>query len=406
MSRRIVIPVSVLSILVLIFLGSGTFRANDRELGISEVTAGPFEVWAVYDGSLESRVQKDIMSFMGGSAAIMELAPEGAAVREGDVLVRFDSSQVERDILKLERDYAAAKAEYEGLSKAKLPLELRDLEVRLGDARVSSESERGYLEDCRQLREEALISEQEVKQQEIKVEAAKAQVENIEFQLDLTKKYLHPSALERAQAAMTSAEQELNIAKQQLQNCSVKAPADGMVVYRPVHVGGEYRTVRVGDTLYRNLPFMALPDMSRPVVQCNVPESELSLVRIGSEVRVVPVAYSDLKLAGHVESVGSMAQSVVGRPDWQRYFRVTIGISDSDARLRAGMSVRAYILSYSSSNSLAVPRTAVHWENEKAMCEVVRGGRRDRRELQLGMANEQYFEVLKGLEPGERIFSR
>ena len=406
MSRRIVIPLSLFSILVLILLGSGTFRASDRELGIAEVKAGPFDVWTVYDGSLESRVQKDIMSFMGGSAAIMELAPEGTTVREGDVLVRFDSSQVERELLKLERDYAAAKAEHESLFKAKLPLELRDLEARLGDARVTRESESQYLIDCRQLREEALISEQEVKQQEIKVGAAQTQVENLEFQLDLTRKYLHPSALERAQAAMTSAEQELSLTKQQLQNCSVRAPADGMVVYRPVHVGGEYRTVRVGDTLYRNLPFMALPDMSKPVVQCNVPESELSLVRVGSEVQVVPVAYTDLKLAGKVESVGSMAQSVVGRPEWQRYFRVTIGLADGDERLRAGMSVRAYILSYSSSNSLAVPRTAVQWENETATCEVIRGSRKDRRELQLGMANEQYFEVLKGLEPGERVVSR
>ena len=405
MSRRVVIPVTLFSVLILIFLGSGMFRSGE-DLGLVEVKASPFEVWTVYDGSLESRVQKDIMSVMGGGAAIMELASEGVSVREGDVLVRFDSSQVERDVLNLERDYAAAKAEYESLSKAKLPLELRDLEVRLGDARATYSSENQYLSDCRELQGEQLISEQEVKQQEIKVAAAKAAVDNLEFQLDLTRKYLHPSTLEKAQAAMASAEQELSLAKQQLQNCTVRAPADGMVVYRPVHVGGEYRTVRVGDTLYRNLPFMALPDMSKPVVQCSVPESELSLVRVGRKVQVVPVAYPDLNLVGEVESVGSMAQSVVGRPDWQRYFRVAIGLTDSDSRLRAGMSVRAYILSYASSNSMAIPRTAVNWDNETATCEVVRGGRKHRRELQLGMANEQYFEVLKGLEPGERVVSR
>ena len=382
------------------------FRSGGREKNVFEVRPAPFEVWTVYDGSLESRVQKDIMSVMGGSAAVMELAPEGAQVREGDVLVRFDSSQAERDVLKLERDYAAAKAEYESLSKAKLPLELRDLEARLGDARVTRASEARYLEDCRQLRGEMLISEQEVKQQEIKVEAANAQVDNLEFQLDLTRKYLHPSALERAEAAMVAAEQELTLARKQLDNCTVKAPADGMVVYRPVHVGGEYRTVRVGDTLYRNLPFMALPDMSKPLVQCNVPESELSLVRVGSDAQVVPVAYPDLKLRGKVESVGSMAQSVVGRPDWQRYFRVTIGLVESDARLRSGMSVRAHILSYAALDAMAIPRTAVRWENDRPSCEVIRVGRKIRRDLQLGTANEQFFEVLKGLEPGERVVSR
>ena len=406
MRRRVAVPVSLFAILLLILLGSGMFRSGWREKNVFEVRPAPFEVWTVYDGSLESRVQKDIMSVMGGSAAVMELAPEGAQVREGDVLVRFDSSQAERDVLKLERDYAAAKAEYESLSKAKLPLELRDLEARLGDARVTRASEARYLEDCRQLRGEMLISEQEVKQQGIKVEAANAQVDNLEFQLDLTRKYLHPSALERAEAAMVAAEQELTLARKQLDNCTVKAPADGMVVYRPVHVGGEYRTVRVGDTLYRNLPFMALPDMSKPLVQCNVPESELSLVRVGSDAQVVPVAYPDLKLRGKVESVGSMAQSVVGRPDWQRYFRVTIGLVESDARLRSGMSVRAHILSYAALDAMAIPRTAVRWENDRPSCEVIRVGRKIRRDLQLGTANEQFFEVLKGLEPGERVVSR
>ncbi len=398
--------VSWVAILVLIALGAGLLRSGGREPDVFEVGPAPFEVWTVYDGVLESRVQKDIMSFMGGSAAVMELAPEGAQVREGDVLVRFDSSQAERDVLKLERDYAAAKAEHESLSKARLPLELRDLEVRLEEARVTRASEARYLEDCRQLHGEMLISEQEVKQQENKVEAVNAQVDNLEFQLDLTRKYLHPSALERAEAAMGAAEQELTLAKKQLDNCTVRAPADGMVVYRPVHVGGEYRTVRVGDTLYRNLPFMSLPDMSKPLVRCNVPESELSLVRVGSEAQVMPVAYPDLRLRGKVESVGSMAQSVVGRPDWQRYFRVTIGLVESDARLRAGMSVRAHILSYAASNALAIPRTAVRWDHDSPSCEVIRVGRRTRRDLQLGMANEQLFEVLQGLEPGERVVSR
>ena len=164
--------------------------------------------------------------------------------------------------------------------------------------------------------------------------------------------------------------------------------------------------MRVGDTLYRNLPFMALPDMSKPLVQCNVPESELSLVRVGSDAQVVPVAYPDLKLRGKVESVGSMAQSVVGRPDWQRYFRVTIGLVESDARLRSGMSVRAHILSYAALDAMAIPRTAVRWENDRPSCEVIRVGRKIRRDLQLGTANEQFFEVLKGLEPGERVVSR
>lgn len=406
MRPRVVIPFAMLAILALILLGSGTFRTTDAELGAVEVRRGPLEVWSVYEGSIESRSQENVMSTLGGPVTIVELAPEGSRAQKGDLLVRFDSSQFERDVLRLERDYALARAELSGLENAKLPLELRDLETRLADALTLKDSEEQYLADCKQLTSEGLMSEQEVKQQELKAAAAEAQVEGLRLQLELTQKYLHPSALERARATLASAEQELSLARKQLENCIVQAPVDGMVVYKPVHVGAEFRTARVGDTIYRNQPFMALPDMSKPLVQCDVPESELSRVKTGSPVAVVPVAYPDLRLEGTVESVGSMAQTLAGRPEWQRYFHVVIGLDTSDAKLRAGMSVRAYVLSSSEPDVLQVPRASVGWDGDTPYCEVLRGGRKVRRALKLGAANEQYFQVVSGLEAGERVVTR
>lgn len=367
------------------------------------VTRGPLEVRSVYDGTLESRSVKEIMFLSGGPATLVELTLEGARVKRGDLLVRFDSAQIESDILKLERDVALARADLESLENAKIPLEIRELEVNLANARSEAEAEQQYLEDSRQLLEEGLISEQEVRQQEAKVAGAKAQKERLTLQLDLTKRFLHPSALERARATLASAEQELRLAREKLAHCTVTAPVDGLLVYKPVHIGGEYRTVRVGDTIYRNQAFLALPDMTAPLVFCDVPESELSRVRVGAEVVIVPVAYPQMTLSGVVESVGSMAQSMAGRPGWQKYFRVVIGVRESDDRLRGGMSVRASVLSYSNPDARLLPRRAVHWERETAWCDVLRGSTRQRREVKLGQADEQCFEVLEGLEAGERV---
>lgn len=406
MKRRAVIPLALLAILALILLGSGTFRTTEAERGAVEIRRGPLEVWSVYEGSLGSRSQGNVMSALGGPATIVEIAPEGTGVKAGDLLVRFDSSQIERDALRLERDHALARAELAGLENAKLPLELRDLEGRLADAQTLRDSEQQYLADCRQLLSEGLMSEQEVKQQELKAAAAESQVDTVRLTLDLTRRYLHPSALEKARAALASTAQELDMARKQLENCTVRAPVDGTVAYKPVHIGAEFRTARVGDTIYRNQPFLALPDMTKPIVQCDVPESELSRVRVGSRAVLVPVAYPDLRLEGTVESVGSMAQSLAGRPEWQRYFRVGIGLRESDDRLRAGMSVRAHVLSASEADTLQVPRASVLWEGDAPYCEVLRGGRKVRRDLQLGLANEQYFQVVSGLEPGERVVAR
>ncbi|HPG01146.1 MAG TPA: efflux RND transporter periplasmic adaptor subunit [Kiritimatiellia bacterium] len=406
MKRRWWVTVGMVVAVGLVLIGTCRRRGERGGADVREVTAGPLQSWSVYDGGLESRSQKDIMSMLGGSATIVEIVAEGTRVKKGDLLVRFDANQLERDIVKLERDVSMARAELDSLENAKLPLEIRDIEQRLDDAKSSLASETQYLDDCRELAKDELISGQEVHQQESKVEAAKKQLETIKMQLKLTKEYLHPSALEKAKASLAGSEQELKISKQQMERCTILAPIDGMVVYRPVRTGSEQRSVRVGDTIYRSQPFMAIPDMSDLIVRVAVPEAELSRVDSGHEVVVAPVAYPDLSLKGVVESVGSMAQSMSGRPDWQRYFEVVVALKESDPRLRPGMTVRTRILAGARDAAVLVPRLAVSWDGNKAFCKVMKGAGEQRRDVELGISNDEFFEVLSGLQPGEKVLVR
>jgi len=366
------------------------------------IATGPMQVWTVYPGKLEARRVEVIMSKFNGSATIVELAPEGAPVKAGDLLVKFDSSQVERDLLKLQRDFQLASSDLERIEKAELPLELRDLEAQRIEAQMTFEAEKQYLEDSRALLAEDLVSEQELEQQKLKVDQLKTQLEKLDQKIALTKDFLHPSALERARATLSSAEQELKLAKAQLANCTVLAPADGVVVYRPLHVGGEFRTVRVGDSIYKNQPFLIIPDMRDLIIEVQIPEAELARVEIGRSVRVTPLSYPDLALTGNVETVGSMATIVADRPGWQRYFRAVIGLQDADPRLRSGMSVEAEILSYSADNALLIPRSFVHMNGNEPTARIA-GPPARTQPLKLGWADVQNFEVLDGLKPGDVV---
>ena len=370
------------------------------------IESGPIQVQAVYEGALESREVRSIMSRLGGMAAIMDLIPDGSPVRQNDVLARFDASQYEKDALRLERDYALALADKESLVNAKLPLELTDLEMRLADAQQQSADEAQALKDNRDLLKEDLISEQEVKQQELKVVAAHKKEESLVQQLDLTRRYLHPAALDRAAKTLESGAQELAMAQKQLSNCVVRAPSDGIVAYKAVSIGGDYRTVRVGDNVYRNQIFMELPDMSNLVMRFDVPESELTHVPVGAAATVRPLAYPDVSLTGRVESVGSMAQSVVGKPGPRKYFNVRLRLLDTDPKLRTGMTVEARVNSYSNPKAVLIPRTAVRWEGGQPLCRVWDGRRATDRRLKLGMADDARFEVQDGVVPGERVMAR
>jgi RND family efflux transporter MFP subunit len=265
--------------------------------------------------------------------------------------------------------------------------------------------EQDYLTALGELSKEGLVSDQEMQLQKIKVEDLRKKIEASEFEMKVTEDYLHPASLKRAQAKRDAAEQELKLAKDQIENSVIRAPKGGIVVYQPVNVGVEFRTVRVGDTVYPNQPFMVVTDMKDLIVHCDIPEAELSRLQQGTSVFIQPLAYSGVKLRGRVGTVSPMAQNMPGRPVWEKFFHVTIALIDSDPQLRPGMSVTSHILVYQKQDALAIPRTAIAWEKDKPFARVAIGSSEEKREIKLGMGNEQYFEVLKGLEPGEEVVS-
>lgn len=392
-----------------VIIGGGWFKKG-QAIGLPgeaaasqfvEVTQGPLHQWSVYDGRLEARNVELVMSEFSGSAVIVQLAPEGKKVRAGEMLVQFDSSQVEGDLVRLQRDYALAESDLNSTDKAKLPLELRELTYKLLEAAAEVQDAQRKLDITRQLNRNQpdTISRREVDTQQLVVDKLRSKMEGIELQLSLTEGFLHPSARARAVATRDAAAQALETARKQLAKCTISAPADGTVVYRPLHIGSEYRTVRVGDSIYKNQVFLALPDLSDVIVQCNVPEAELSLVEEGVTAHVTPLAFRDLRLKGRVEKVGSMAQRRPGQAEWQKYFDLTIAVEAGDPRLRSDMSVFAQVLSYENDNALLLPRSAVRWDDDSAT--VIRNG--ERVPVTLGRAGKTHIEVLSGLAVGDRI---
>ncbi len=405
MNYRIFIAVPFfLGVAVILFLLAGAVRNPDISADeIVKAKTEPFVIWASYQGQLESNTVSTIMSGFHGTATIIHIAPEGVRVSKDDILVRFDSSDLERELVKLERDVTLARLELNGLEKAELPLELKNIQVELTKAKLDYETESQYLQVSISLSKEGLVSDQEVKKQKLKVDEITALFEFLKLQKKLTKEYLHPSRLEKARATLASAEQEYNLTKGQLDKSIIRAPMDGVTAYRPINVGGEFRAVRLGDTVFPNQPFMVIPNIDNLVIQIEVPENELSRVQEGNTVIIYPVAFPTLKLDGVVRSVGAIAQSSPLHPAWQKYFRATIDLEDMYPQLRPGMSVTANIFSYSNENATVIPRTTVRWENGQPYVEVVTGSKIEKRLLQLGMSNDKWFEVVAGVSPGDGL---
>jgi HlyD family secretion protein len=392
-----------ISILLMVLFFGTAVNPSSPGIKTTTVTKAPFAVWSVYQGRLNARRSVMIMSRFRGNATVIELAPEGTRVSKGDVLVRFDSATLEREVLKLKRDCALAKSELDSLEHAELPLELRDIEMSLMEIRASLRAEQQYLKASIQLAKEGLVSDPEIKQQKLKVAEVKTQLETLAQKKQLTQKYIHPSALKRAHVKLASAQQELKLAEQQLQNSVVLAPSDGVVIYKTLPIATDFRTIRIGDSVYPNQPFMLLPDMDDLVVHCEVPEMEFARIQEGKDAFIQSLAYPGVKIPGTVESVDPIARSLPGQPAWQKFFHVVIGLKDVDSRLRLGMAVTTHILSYYNSNAVVIPRTAVKWEAGRAFAKLLSGSFQQTRQLTLGLGNEKHFEIIEGLTPGDEV---
>jgi len=403
MRKKTYIAAGTLVIGGFLLLTSAFLRRPDADLSVYEVVRGPLQVWTAYDGAIQSRSVRGVSSQLGGGATVTDIIPEGSFVTKGTALAKLDASGFERELLRMQRDYALAKAEYESLTKARIPLEKREMEIRLLQAKSDLQDAEDALNDLRELADEQLIPERDAIQQDKKNMLLRTAVENIEQQLKLTDDFLHPSALDRAEAALSSAESEWKIAQRQMEQSVIEAPSDGIVVYQPVAVGSEFRTVRVGDTVYKNQVFITLPDMSNLIVQVDVPEYELTLAQVGRPVVVQPLAYPGLKLSGVVESVGSMAQTRPDRPGRQKYFQVVVRLLEIRPELRSGMSARIHVLSHDEKNAVMIPRTAVTWENNEPFCQVMMDTRPRKQKLVLGVSGPQEYTVLEGLQAGQRI---
>ncbi len=382
----------------------GCARKERNEAATVAIERGPLATWTAFSGRIEARRVHTILSQVGGQATLVEIAPDGALVHTGDVIARFDSSRIERELVRLEGAYLSTLLDYETLANAEWPLKIEELERQLEEARARAAEEEQVWGDCRELLTEGLMSAQEVRQQENRYRQAEARVRQLEKQLHLSLDVLQPHALAQARARLDAAKRELNLAREELEACTVRAPADGRLGHLPLHIGGEFRPARVGDTLFRNQPFLVIPEQDRLVAHCTVPETDFGRVKIGVPARIVPAAFPDISLEGAVESASATAQIIAGKPAWQRYFQITIALHASDERLRPGLSATVFVLSYRNDATLRVPRTAVHWRDGMPRVRVRReDGSVEERRVVLGWADSAFFEVLEGLREGEKV---
>jgi RND family efflux transporter MFP subunit len=179
------------------------------------------------------------------------------------------------------------------------------------------------------------------------------------------------------------------LARHHLEQTLVRAPFGGSVAQRLVDEG---TTALVQPQTI----VIVLQETDVLEAEANIPESQLSVVRVGDGALV------------HVEGLPQPIQTEVSAVSdtidpRARTYRVQMIVPNPEHALKAGIFARIDILPSAKRDVMLVPRAAVRTEAGVNRVMVVRDGRAEAVPVQLGVVSETEAELLSGLEADSEV---
>lgn len=391
MSRRTKIGLAVVAIAVLavIVVSLSAARRNPgMEVRLETVERRDLVAAVTASGRIQAEAQVDISADITGR--IIDIAvKEGDLVTRGQYLVQIDPAQYQSAVKRLEGLLASSQA---GLVQAQTNRDQakRQLDRWMEMRRINA----------------ALVSQEQVEQAQQQYDVAVANYN-------------------AAAAQVEQARGSLSEARDQLAKTRLVSPISGRVVRLPVEVG----EVAVPGTFSRETGrLMTIADLSRILAKVKVDETDVVRVSLGDSVEVTIDAFPDSAFVGRVTKIANAATVATattagGSTDRAVDFEVEVTLTAPPAGIRPDLSATARIVTDTRSQVLAIPIIALtvrqHEElpnelkpagptrgrTDREGAFVVRAGIATFTPVRVGIAGDEYFEVLEGLAAGDSIVS-
>lgn len=176
----------------------------------------------------------------------------------------------------------------------------------------------------------------------------------------------------------------------------VTAPADGMVSYVNYNVGD---TIQASDSSDQwSLQLMDMYNTNEMYIYTNVSDLDVLYIRQDAPVDVTVDALPGEKFEGTVMSFDQYTDR-----DGKTVYNVQIKVEGREG-LRPGMNTNCFVNSGEAFDTLLVPIEAVFEENGIQKVEILnKDNQPEVVEIEVGLMNDKYVEVLSGLEEGQLV---
>lgn len=435
-----------------------------------------FDIATTVSGELEAKNQIELRSKLEKRARIVEIVGEGTRVKAGDVLVRLNTDQLESDLQEAQLRVETAKATLIAAENAyAIQLSENDTKLRQADVKqdlaelalkkwIAGELEadrlknrlavekatrelarlKEKLEQSKQLYDKKFLSLDELKQDELRVLEAQAALDTAQLADRVYEEYQVPKdertkvtdlfdAQAEVERVMLNNERQLaskeadrnnqrtqlqlldtktaNL-KEQLTNCIMTAPTDGLVVYASSMERNRWSfssdgPLAVGREVNPNESLMSLPDVSQMVASVRVQEALASRIQPGQRASVKVDAAGGRVFQGRVESISVLAENGGWRDPNLREYTVKVALLDDDVTtLKPSMRCEGQIVIGRVEEATSVPVQAVFNDGAVRFVFVPKGNKFERIPVKLGRRSDTMAEIAVGVNDGDVVLLR
>ena len=362
---------------------SSTLRVDARTISVGTVARGEFNDYIRVTGQVQPITTVQLSPLEAGIVERL-VVEEGASVRKGDVLVELSNTSLTLEILNSEAELAEKQ---NILRNTLISMEQEKLDLRLNKVQLDLDVERKRrtLQQNEELYRSNLIAREDWLQSKEDYElAAKKRELNIERQIQDS--LYRTVQIEQMEDNLANMKRNMELIRQRIGNLQVKSPIDGEVGLLDVVLG---QSVSSGQKIGQ------VNDLSDYKVEAEIDESYIDRVRAGLDATF---ERQDTAFTMRLRKVYPEVRNGQFRADFTF-------VGAHPRNIRSGQTYYLHLELGQPTDAVIIPRGSFYQSTGGAWIYVVapEGDRAYKRRIRIGRQNPQYYEVLEGLEPGERV---
>jgi HlyD family secretion protein len=393
--------------LVLGLFGGGAFAAyrytgtTEVEVPVSRVRRGEFVISVRTRGDIKSARSLILKAPQVPGLRIVRLATAGRPIKKGEVVVEFDGSQQDQNVISRTTMVRAADGD---IVQTKATQKIDDEADSMSKMSSEYDLERAKLDASKA----EVLSQIDGEKNRIQVGVSEGSLQTVKASIN-AHQVGHEADLNRLNQRKDKTVRDLNQAQGYMGMMQLKAPIDGIVNVLPNFrsqgsFGQATPPFKEGDNAWTGAEIAEIPDLSEMYVDLKLEEVDRGKLRLGQNVRIRVDAIPDREFTATLDWISPIAALIFkGGSTAEKTFPARATIVKLDDRLRPGMSASTEIIIEREDNTLLIPSRASFAHNGKPAVFIQAGKGFAIRPIEVGKQNDDDVIVTSGLKEGDVV---